>query len=141
MIYFILYVFLETLISVNVFSQLGGLGAFVEIMGTAFLGALFLANFRATLAQSLQALAQRNLTPEGLSQISLFTVIGAFLLILPGVFSDILGLALQFSAVATLVSKRFAPPQNFPAQRRHDTSVIDVEVIEESQNKRELKKD
>jgi UPF0716 family protein affecting phage T7 exclusion len=139
-IYALLYLFIEVVVSVNLFSILGGIGAFVEIIGTALLGAFFLANFRYTLAESLDALSKRNLTPEAFGQLNLFVFIGAILLILPGVFSDILGLALQFSTVATLVAKRFMP-SNAPDHKRPKEDVIDVEVLEHDPEKLDEKRE
>lgn len=53
MIYFIVYLFLEVLLSVNISSYIGGLNTFFEIILTAFIGISILVNFRKTLVENL----------------------------------------------------------------------------------------
>ncbi len=129
MIYFLIYFFLEVVISVNVFSVLGGIGAFIQIILTAILGIVLLANFRYSLAQGFNALATHRMSPEAFSQASIFGFIGALMLIVPGVLSDVLGVLLQFSAITTFAIQRFVPKNSENSAKEQD-SIIDVEVIE-----------
>lgn len=52
MVYFLIYLFLEVLISVNISSAIGGLATFFEILASAFIGIAILVNFRNTLLKT-----------------------------------------------------------------------------------------
>jgi 2-isopropylmalate synthase/UPF0716 protein FxsA len=130
LIYFFLYFFIETIVSVEVFSLLGGIGAFLEIVSSALLGIFLLINFRYTLKESIEALLERRITHERFNQVNFLSIMGAFMLILPGVFSDILGILFQFSVVTTFIVSRFMKPK-----KDYDDSVIDVEIIETYEKK------
>jgi 2-isopropylmalate synthase/UPF0716 protein FxsA len=134
MIYFLLYLFLETIISVNIASAIGGLATFLEIVFTAFVGIAILANFRNTFLENLMAVSYAQIDLEEFQRLNLFTVIGAILLILPGFLTDIIGALLQFSAVTTMLVNRYGVQSK---KNTHETfyeggddDVIDVEVIE-----------
>jgi len=62
--------------------------------------------------------------------LNLFSMLGAILLILPGFFSDILGILLQFSFFGTLFAKKIL---HLKSKKRDfkNSDVIDVEIIEE----------
>ncbi|NPA60476.1 MAG: FxsA family protein, partial [Epsilonproteobacteria bacterium] len=55
MIYFMIYLFLEVLVSVNISSAIGGLSTFFELILSAFIGISLLVNFRSTLMQNMGA--------------------------------------------------------------------------------------
>lgn len=129
MIYFLIYLFLEVIISVNVFGALGGIGAFVEIIFSAILGIFLLANARYTMAESFNALATHRISPETFSQVNMFGFIGAILLIIPGILTDGIGALLQFSAITSLIVGRFVKPKS-PQNSSKNEDVIDVEIIE-----------
>ena len=57
MIYFIVYLFLEVLVSVNISSAIGGLATFFEIILSAFIGISILVNFRKTLVENFTAVS------------------------------------------------------------------------------------
>jgi len=66
----------------------------------------------------------------------LFRLIGAILLIIPGFFSDILGVLFLFEPFATFVAKKFFVKKKFDTYERYedtnkDSDIIDVEIIEE----------
>lgn len=129
--YFLLYLFFEVIISVNLFSQLGGLGSFIEIILSAFIGFILLINFRYTLGESFAALRAQNISPQTFKTLNILTILGAFLLILPGVLSDILGVLMQFGFVSTFIKNRFIKPKNQNNfSPKDDDEIIDVEVIE-----------
>lgn len=134
MVYFILYIFLEVYISVSTFSNIGVLGSFVEIILSAIVGLVLLVNFRYTLGESLMALRNQNITPQAFQALNILTIIGAFLMILPGILSDILGVLMQFGFVSTFIKNRLGISQNqnnfSQNSKRNDDEVIDVEVID-----------
>ena len=140
MIYFIVYLFLEVLISVNISSTIGGLATFVEIMLSAFVGISILVNFRKTLVENMTAVSYSCIDLEQFQRLNLFTLFGALLLILPGFLTDILGLLMQFSVVTSMIVNRYNVKSGGckPKFEQYDTNikqkdsdVIDVEIISE----------
>ncbi len=139
MIYFLLYLFLETIVSVNIASAIGGLATFFEIIFTALLGIAILANFRNTFMENLMAVSYAHIDLEEFQRLNLFTLIGAILLILPGFLTDIIGILLQFSAFTSMLVNRYgvrSKKENYDEfeetfyYKEGDDDVIDVEIIE-----------
>jgi len=139
MLYFIVYLFLEVLISVNISSVIGGLATFFEIMLSAFMGISILVNFRKTLLENLTAVSYSCIDLEQFQRLNLFTLFGAILLLIPGFLTDILGLLLQFSALTSMIVNRYnVKSGNCNTQfnsyndsdiKQKDSNVIDVEII------------
>jgi len=134
MIYFLLYLFCEVLLTVEVASQLGGLMMFAEIVVSAFIGIVILFNFRATLVINIIELKERRLDANGFYQRNLLSLLGAFFLILPGVLTDIIGILIQFSLLVGLIINQFKPkyPQQNNQTHSKDDNVIDAEIISDS---------
>ncbi len=138
MLYFLLYLLLEVVISVNISSYLGGLMTFFEILFTAFVGIVILSNFRNTLFENLTAVSYNSIDLQEFQRLNLFTLFGAILLIVPGFLTDIIGLFLQFSVFTTMIVNRYnvkSPncKQNFKNHNtKKDSDVIDVEIISDS---------
>jgi len=139
MVYFLVYLFLEVLISVNISSAIGGLTTFFEIMLSAFYGISILVNFRQTLSENMRAVSQNGIDLEQFQRLNLFTIIGAILLIIPGFLTDIFGILLQFSALTTMAVNRYTvKPQNSKTDFNNikkDSDVIDVEIISDNTSK------
>ncbi len=140
MIYFVLYIFLEVMISTKIASAIGGFSTFLEIIVSAMIGFSLIANFRYTFFESLNALNNRTISIEEFQKLNAFSLLGAILLILPGFFSDILGVLLQFSFFATLCARKILHVrkhnsyENFNTKEKND-DVIDVEIIEHNSDK------
>ena len=134
MLYILLYLFLETIVSVNIASAIGGLATFFEIVSSAFVGVLILANFRNTFFENLKAVSYARIDLEEFQRFNLFSVIGAILLILPGFLTDIIGILLQFGTVTSMLVNRYGVKSR--EQKSEDQfykecdDVIDVEIIE-----------
>ena len=137
--YFLVYLLLEVFISVNISSNIGAMATFLEIVLSAMFGFVLLANFRNTLMESMQALQRRAISMQEFQKLNAFTLLGALLLIIPGFFSDIVGLFLQFGFFATLFAKKILHVkdnididdiQNIN-RRKEDDEIIDVEVIDD----------
>ena len=135
MIYFVLYLFLEVIISVNISSAIGGLMTFAEIMMSAFIGMSILVNFRKTLVENLTAVSYNCIDLEQFQKLNLFTLIGAIFLIIPGFLTDIIGMLMQFSVLTSMFVNRYNVKsancktnyENINSQK--DSNVIDVEII------------
>lgn len=140
MIYFVLYLFLEVMISTNISSAIGGFSTFLEIIISAMIGFSLIANFRYTFFESLNALNNRTISIEEFQKLNAFSLLGAILLILPGFFSDIIGLMLQFSFFATIFARKILHVGKNSRYEKFkdegiDDDVIDVEVIEHNSDK------
>lgn len=129
MIYFLIYLFLEVILTIEIASRIGGLATFLEIVGSAMIGIFILMNFRHTLSENLSALQMRQIDMQGFSNRNLMGLFGAILLILPGFLSDIIGLLMQFSLFGSLIINRFSRKYHTPTQPKDD-HVIDAEIIE-----------
>lgn len=135
--YFLIYLFLEVMVSVNIASVIGFFATFVELVVSAFLGLILLANMRITLMQNLNALMQGEISIESFQRLNLWTIVGAILLILPGFLGDIVGLLLQFSSIVTLFVSKFLHVKDednsthYFKQGKED-EIIDVEVIDDT---------
>jgi UPF0716 family protein affecting phage T7 exclusion len=140
--YFLIYLLIEVFVSVNISSQIGAFATFLEIILSAILGFILLANFRVTLLESMQALQRRSISMAEFQKLNAFSLLGAILLIIPGFFSDIIGVFLQFGFFATLFAKKFLhvkEDRNYYDRfdKRNEDEIIDVEVIDDfSDNKR-----
>jgi len=152
MIYFVIYLFLEVMISSYISSMLGGLATFAMIVLSAVIGISMLRTFQYSLAQNIKDLTQGNISQEEFTKTNMAKALGAVLLIIPGFFTDILGILLQFGILTMIFSKIFKiKPQaqghyNYPntntytsannfgyetkKQNSIDSEIIDVEVIE-----------
>ena len=70
--FFLLYLFLEVIVSVNIASSLGGLLTFVEIVLSAFICVSILINFRSTLAENLSAVSYNQIDLVQFQKLNLF---------------------------------------------------------------------
>lgn len=138
MIYFIIYLFLEVLISVNISSYIGSMMTFFEIILSAFFGILILVNFRNSLRENLTAVSYSCIDLEQFQSLNLFTIVGAMLLIIPGFLTDTIGVLLQFSVFSTMVVNRFSMNRkncdtSFKKNNiKKDSDVIDVEIVHDN---------
>jgi 2-isopropylmalate synthase/UPF0716 protein FxsA len=139
MIYFLAYLFLEVLVSVNISSAIGGLATFVEILFSALIGISILINFRNTFVENMTAVSYNCIDLEEFQQLNLFTLFGAILLIVPGFLTDIIGILLQFSAFTTMLVNRYNVKSKKCSSSFEDENinfkkdvddVIDVEIID-----------
>lgn len=148
MIYFLIYLFLEVMISSSIASSIGGLLTFIEILFSAVMGMIILKNFKYSLSENIQKARAGQITQEEFIKTNVAKAIGAFLLIVPGFFTDIVGILLQLGLFVSLFSKifEFKKPnsnnttysKNFEYTQTHynqnntrrDDEIIDVEIID-----------
>ena len=139
MIYFIAYLFLEGMISVDLASRIGGLYTFLELMVSALAGVVLLVNFRTTLMANMHAFSMQKIDMEEFQRLNIFAIVGAIFLILPGFLTDIIGVLLQFSVFTKMLVNRFTAKSTFENKTdthtytqihsEKDDNVIDVEII------------
>jgi len=141
--YFLVYLFLEVLVTVNIATNIGAMATFLEIVLSAIFGFVLLANFRNTFTESMKAMQRRTISMSEFQKLNAFTLLGALLLIIPGFFSDIIGIFLQFSFFATMFAKKILHVKdnididdvpNLNKQKDND-EIIDVEIIDTSRTK------
>jgi UPF0716 family protein affecting phage T7 exclusion len=126
--YFLIYLFLEVVISTQIASYIGAIATFFEIILSAIIGVVVLSNFKYSLFEYAIQLAKGEISQEEFMAKNITTALGAVLLIIPGYFSDILGILLIFDIITTLILKIFKfKQQNI---RRDEDEVIDVEIID-----------
>ncbi len=143
MLYFLIYLFLEVLVSVQISSAIGGLATFFEILLSAVMGIAILMNFRTTLVENVRAVMMNHIDIAEFKRLNLFTLIGAILLIIPGFLTDILGALLQFSVVTSMIVNRYGVKSekyntsfDEENQLKKDSDVIDVEIIDHDTTRR-----
>lgn len=154
MIYFIIYIFLEVMISSSISGEIGGLFTFIEIIATVFLGMTILRTFQFSLMEKIAEVKNGSITQDEFIKSSIGKAIGAVLLIVPGFFTDILGLLLQFGLFTLVFSKIFTfksmgsnnanySNTNYSytqfnnieqTTQKGDDDVIDVEVIDTNEH-------
>ncbi len=140
--YFLLYLFLEVLTSVNISSSIGGLATFFEILFSAFVGIMIMVNFRATLMQNIMAISTNTIDLNEFKKINLLITVGAILLIVPGFLTDFIGALMLFSALVKMIINHYnvksenqrvnnvcSDRQN---NKKKDSDVIDVEIISDN---------
>jgi len=141
MLYFLVYIFLEVIISVNISSAVGGLVTFLEIIISGFIGVSLLMNFKSNFRENLNAVSYDCMNLKQFQNLNLFTLIGAIFMVLPGFFTDILGALMQFSVFTTMLvnsyNVKFAKCNtNFDTNQtnnvKKESNVIDVEIINDN---------
>lgn len=105
MIYFLLYLLFEVLLSVEIASIIGGLNTFLEIIVSALLGIFLIKNFGATIMFNLTEFMGGGMSLNSFKNRNLFPFVGAILIILPGFLGDIVGLLLQLDFITDMISE------------------------------------
>ena len=126
LILLVMYLIIEVFVSYEVIDIIGVLGFVLEILVSAFLGFGILLNFRLFFGEALGKLRSREMTYEAFVGSNIFRILGAILLILPGAFTDILGLLMQFSVFGLMLVKPFVKVDSAKQQ----SDIIDMEDIE-----------
>ncbi|EDM24275.1 FxsA family protein [Caminibacter mediatlanticus TB-2] len=138
MIYFLIYLFLEILFSYEFAKLFTPFGLFLEVIFSAVVGVFILRTLHISIANNIQKVIHREITQEEFLASGLFKLIGAFLLIIPGVFSDILGVLFLFEPFARFIGKKlFKTKTEFYYHKNNfdNDEIIDVEIIEEIEKK------
>jgi len=138
MIFIIPYFFLELYFSLAVGSEIGFLGSVIWILGTFMIGMGLLKNAHLSFMKSFGSLSRGKLDGKSFHDSATAYLLGAILLIIPGVFSDFLGvIAILYSfflqlggTIPTVKNKINIKKSN----KQGDDNVIDVEIIECNSN-------
>jgi UPF0716 family protein affecting phage T7 exclusion len=116
--------------TVNIASAIGGWWTFVEIIVSAGVGFFIISSFKYTLVDGMSMLANGHISIDEFQKMSLFTLLGAILLIIPGFFSDILGILLQFNSIGIFFARKILGLKENKNRKRSDDEAIDAEIID-----------
>lgn len=138
MIYFIVYLFAEVMLTVEFARAFGGFAMFGEIVISAFVGIIILFNFRTTLIVNIMELKERRVDANGFYRRNLLSLLGAILLILPGILTDAIGTSIEIYLLGSLIVSQFMP--KYPndttfqskTQPKENDDVIDAEIIHDT---------
>jgi len=148
-IYFLIYLFIEVMVSSYFAGEIGGLNTFLEILFSAFIGVFILNNFKYSLNENIEKIRSGKITQEEFITTNASKSIGALLLIVPGFFTDIVGLLLQFGLFVAIIGKVFSikttnttnrsdhftnqnSTNNTNYKRELHDEIIDVEIINDN---------
>ena len=81
----------------------------LEVIGSLILGIVIIQNLGFSMMENLQRVVYREISQEEFISIGMFKFVGAILLIIPGVFTDIIGLLMQFDTFGSMVAKKTMP--------------------------------
>lgn len=119
----------ELILSLKVIETMGALWSLVWIVGSITVGVILLKNSSNALIGSLGAVSKGKWDLNNLQNASAAYMLGALLLIVPGILSDIFGIiALCYVLYLSFIAKIRPEKTNFT--QKGDEDVIDVEVID-----------
>ena len=125
------FLMLELYLSLYVGERIGFMGSAIWIVVSMIIGIRLLQSSPLTLMGNLNAVSRGKLSMESFQNASTAYLVGALLLIIPGVLSDILGvLSLAYTMYLRFVAK-ITPEQTKFHGNKGDDDVIDVEIIDE----------
>ncbi len=128
------YLFLEIYLSLKMLEVIGAFWATIWTIGTIFIGAALLKRTPDRIFGNMASLQRGKLDFQSFQDANTSYMLGALLLILPGVFSDFLGVgALLYTVYLQFVAK-MSPEQNRTNEfytHKGEDDVIDVEIVDE----------
>ena len=128
------YLFFEIFLSLDMLERIGALGATLWTISTILIGTILLRQAPFTLLGNLHAVSRGKLDLQKFQDATTAYLLGAILLILPGVLSDFLGVfALLYTVYLQFVAKidPHHPKENDTYTHKGEHDVIDVEIIED----------
>lgn len=122
---------LELYLSLKTGETIGFFWSVVWIITSAVVGMILLQNSPHAIMGQMQSVQRGKLNLKKFQDASMAYFIGSILLIIPGVFSDFLGvLALVYTLYLQFIAKITPEQTNFKIHKGDD-NVIDVEIIDE----------
>jgi len=136
MIYILFFFIFELFLSLEVGSNIGFLWSVIWIISTFIIGMGLIQNAHTTIKANMQNLSAGKLNMKTFHDSATSYFLGAILLIIPGVFSDILGLisllyTFYLQLGGTIANSKDKTNIN-NLNKQGDDDVIDVEIIESS---------
>jgi len=123
---------IELYLSLKTGENIGFLWSVIWIVGTFMIGMALLQKSQHTMFGNMQSMKMGKMDIRGFQNVSMAYFIGAILLIIPGVFSDLLGVfSLIYSLYLQFVVKITPEHTKTHFKKEGDDNVIDVEIIDE----------
>ena len=140
MMYFLVYLFLEVMLTSEFIALFGGFIFFLEIVLSAIVGGFLIINFQYAIGEKLYSLIKSELDGSDVVATGVVSLVGAIFLIIPGVLTDIMGILMQFEFIAIFVKNiaikrgyiRIKTDNSKKEKRSSIDEVIDVELVEDS---------
>ena len=126
------FLLLELYLSLKVGESIGFLWSVIWIVMSALIGFRLLQSSSFTMMGNLNAVRSGKLSMQNFQNVSTAYLGAAILLIIPGVFSDFIGLLTLIYALYLQFVAKITPESEFKHfKNKGDDDVIDVEIIDE----------
>ena len=126
------YALIELYLSLGTGEKIGFFWSVIWIVGSFMLGVMLLQRSSQTMMGNMHSMRQGKLDIKRFQNVSMAYFIGAILLMIPGVFSDFLGIfALIYTAYLQFIVKITPEQPTTHFTKQGDEHVIDVEIIDE----------
>ena len=124
------FLLFELYFSLKVGEEIGFLWTVIWIIVTIFIGIKLLNMSPHTVKSQMDLVGRGKLKVDKFKQSSMAYLFGAILLIVPGVFSDFMGLILLIYTLYLQFVAKITPEQTNNYKKEGDNDVIDVEIID-----------
>ena len=125
------FALIELYLSLKTGESIGFLWSVIWIILSFALGMMLLQKSSQTMMGNMQSMRQGKLDMRRFQNASMSYFVGAILLIIPGVFSDFLGVIALFYTLYLQFIAKITPEQTTHFTKQGDDNVIDVEIIDE----------
>ena len=126
------FALIELYLSLKTGEEIGFLWSVVWIVLSFMVGMALLQKSQHTMLGHMHSMKLGKLDVQGFQNASMAYFVGAILLIIPGVFSDLLGLlALCYTLYLQFIAKITPRHTKHNFKQQGDDNVIDVEIIDE----------
>jgi UPF0716 family protein affecting phage T7 exclusion len=125
------FALIELYLSLKTGETIGFFWSVVWIVLSFALGMMLLQKSSQTMMGNMQSMRQGKLDLRRFQNVSMAYFIGAILLIIPGVFSDFLGVIALFYTLYLQFVAKITPEGTTHFTKQGDDDVIDVEIIDE----------
>jgi UPF0716 protein FxsA len=125
------FALIELYLSLKTGESIGFLWSVVWIVLSFALGMMLLQRSSQTMMGNMQSMRAGKLDLRRFQNVSMAYFIGAILLIIPGVFSDFLGVIAFFYSLYLQFIVKITPGRTNHFTKQGDDNVIDVEIIDE----------
>ena len=122
---------IELYLSLKTGETIGFFWSVVWIVLSFALGMMLLQKSSETMMGNMQSMKRGKLDLKRFQNVSMSYFVGAILLIIPGVFSDLLGIIALFYTVYLQFIAKITPERTTHFTKQGDDNVIDVEIIDE----------
>ena len=132
----LIFLLADFFVSLKVGIEIGYLNSVLWIIGSAIMGGVLIKLSPYALMSSLESFSFGEMDIDDLHNASISYLIGAILLIIPGVLTDAIGLGLVLYAVYLHLFAKIRPRdkrdfESYKQTQGEDNEIIDVEIIDE----------